>query len=495
MKEIVKTDAVPEMARCNRVGTACHVIEGLVLTAAYVGEYVKGDRALWYVGVIIFLALLPPVLELIAYRRNPGTTAIKHFLAYGFAVFYTFAMFTTTSAVTFVYVIPMLIAISVYNDYKYSIPINIGVIVVNILQVALFVSRGTYSLENNMTQLETQVIVMIVMCVYSMYTSRTLEINNREKLEKIRLQSAETASILHTAMEISDRMVADITAINSKVEELGEAVASTREAMAEVNSGSNDTAQAVQKQLEETEDIQRKVEAVESSAQTIIASMEETRQAIETGNTNVDMLVGKVEQTVDSGRTVTQELGTLDTYIVKMHSIVDMITEITTQTSLLALNASIEAARAGEAGRGFAVVASEISKMAEETQTATVNITGLIESVAKAIQRVVSVSTDMIEMVQGQKEVTEQTARSFETIGRNTDAIFNNSGALADIVGELAKANREIVDSVATISAISEEVAAHASDTYAISEQNSKTVESVASLSGHLGMLAQQLNR
>lgn len=257
-----KAEAVPEMVRCNQVGMTCHAVEGIILSAAYIAEYLKGDRALWYVAVIMALALLPPLLELIAYSRNPQTMAVKHLLSYGFAVFYVFAMMTTTSTVAFAYVIPMLIAISVFNDYKYAIPINIGVIVVNVLQIALFLSKGVYSLENNLVQVETQLIVMVVVGLYSIYSSKALETNNRIKLRKIRRQSEETERLWHVTMEISRQMAADIASIQAGVGTLSEAVAATRAAMAEVNSGSGDTAQAVQRQLEKTEDIQRRVEAV-----------------------------------------------------------------------------------------------------------------------------------------------------------------------------------------------------------------------------------------
>lgn len=75
----------------------------------------------------------------------------------------------------------------------------------------------------------------------------------------------------------------------------------------------------------------------------------------------------------------------------EMNSIVELISGITSQTSLLSLNASIEAARAGEAGKGFAVVATEISGMATQTQDATEQITALINNVSGAISEVVEV--------------------------------------------------------------------------------------------------------
>ena len=77
-----------------------------------------------------------------------------------------------------------------------------------------------------------------------------------------------------------------------------------------------------------------------------------------------------------------EELNKLNEYTGMMQSIIDVINNITTQTSLLALNASIEAARAGEAGRGFSVVAGEISNLANQTTSATENITELINNVS-----------------------------------------------------------------------------------------------------------------
>lgn len=80
-----------------------------------------------------------------------------------------------------------------------------------------------------------------------------------------------------------------------------------------------------------TENIQNKVDDVKNGSQEITNSINDTKKAVDAGNKNVAMLVNKVNESVESGNAVTKQLSLLNDDMAKMNSIVDIITEITSQ--------------------------------------------------------------------------------------------------------------------------------------------------------------------
>lgn len=77
-----------ELSRSNLWGTTCHTAEALILALAYVLEFVKHQKTLGYVCVIIAIGLISPVMEIILYRKDPENKWIKHLIGVGFIVYY-----------------------------------------------------------------------------------------------------------------------------------------------------------------------------------------------------------------------------------------------------------------------------------------------------------------------------------------------------------------------------------------------------------------------
>ena len=409
--------------------------------------------------------------ELFFWTRNREAQAIKHLVAVGYAVLYSFVIFTTTNAVLYVYVIPIVFVVCVYNDIAYIIKICTGIIIENLIVAIAGMMNGSFGFVNFGSSL-SQITVIVMVAIYSIMTVKTLQNNNDQKLRIVEEANKKTEELLSNMEHVANAMKTGIDDIYEKIDKLSEASKRTKGAMSEVSSGIMETAETVQKQLEQTEEIQKKVDHVSNASDAIHQSMDETMRILQSGENDIRILVEEVEVSVQKGDNVTKQLQELDEYMDKMNSIVELIQGVTSQTSLLALNASIEAARAGEAGRGFSVVATEISGMAVQTKEATVQITELIQNVTSAINSVVEVVRDMIEGINHEKKSTQNTADSFWYIRKNTDAIRDNIKQLAKDVEELNRSNTEIASSVQTISQVSEEVAAHAAQTLSAEEQN-----------------------
>jgi methyl-accepting chemotaxis protein len=102
---------------------------------------------------------------------------------------------------------------------------------------------------------------------------------------------------------------------------------------------------------------------------------------------------------VTATQTAVSVIQRLESSSTEIGKVVQLIATIAKQTNLLALNATIEAARAGEAGRGFAVVASEVKDLANETATATNEISSQVGGIRSDTQSAVGAIEEMQSLI------------------------------------------------------------------------------------------------
>ncbi|MCP4993067.1 MAG: HAMP domain-containing protein [Gammaproteobacteria bacterium] len=129
-------------------------------------------------------------------------------------------------------------------------------------------------------------------------------------------------------------------------------------------------------------------------------------------------------------------VGKLESESTEISKVLDVITGISEQTNLLALNAAIEAARAGEQGRGFAVVADEVRALAARTKEAADEISKMIASLQDQVRKAVSV----MEESRGNADTSSQQA---ENAGQALSRIVTEISTINDMVMQIATATEE----------------------------------------------------
>ena len=483
-----------ELERTNRTVYICYLVEVAVVFLAYFLEVVKGSRSLLYFIIVALTIIIPALLMFLALKRDAEWKHFHLVCTVGFGIFYAYVLFTTNNQLTFTYIMPIMLALTMYNSIKLSLSFSIFAVVLNIGEVAYRGITQGLSKADTATA-EIQILIIVFIGAYAIVTNRMANVTSEEKMEIVNGEKERTAKLLNRTMNLSGSITNGVFEVRGHMEKLGDSVSKTVNAMEEVSAGSVETAESIQTQLIKTEEIQKHIENVEKAAASIVENLSSTRNAIGNGNANINAMLEQVKASEQSGNQVAEELSNLNEYTKQMHSIIEMINNVAEQTSLLSLNASIEAARAGEAGRGFAVVASEISSLAGQTQEATENIESLIQNISDKLEDVVKAINGLVDANQKQAVSAGDTADSFSMIEDKASTIAYSSDELNQIVKMLAKANGEIVESVQNISAITEQVSAHASETYESSQKNEGIVEQVSSIVEMLSGKAEELSR
>jgi methyl-accepting chemotaxis protein len=157
--------------------------------------------------------------------------------------------------------------------------------------------------------------------------------------------------------------------------------------------------------------------------------------------------------------------------------IINTIRAIASQTNLLALNAAIEAARAGEQGRGFAVVAEEIRKLADQSSVATGEIQNIISDITEVISKVDKTMGQAKEIEKKSNGAFNVTKDAFEGIKVSVLDVMKQLELLGNDIIHIDKLKEKVVNSVDSITSISQQTAAATEEISASAEEQTASIE------------------
>jgi methyl-accepting chemotaxis protein len=252
----------------------------------------------------------------------------------------------------------------------------------------------------------------------------------------------ETADLAENINQVFARLHQLATGVQSAAFQVGAS-------SAEISAASRQMLTGLKDQTLKIESSTTAVTELSASIQTVAGNAAQATDVAEQSSTAVTSAVQRMESIRAAVSDAAEKMRELGESSKRIGNIVEVIRQISEQTSMLALNASIEAAHAGEQGRGFAVVADEVSSLARRVGQSAKDIETLIQTVKEQTQAVMqSMDVGTREVATGSQLVTS----TLTGLGQLISVVKDTAGAVHEqaVVSDDIARNMDSVRQIAT---------------------------------------------
>ncbi|MBC5636288.1 methyl-accepting chemotaxis protein [Ornithinibacillus sp. BX22] len=307
----------------------------------------------------------------------------------------------------------------------------------------------------------------------------------RENLNEVILQVRDKSISLAAAAE---QLNASTEQNTSATEQISTSVQEVAQGMENQNSSISQSSKLANEMAESIYQIASSSNDVSNTATDAMSAVTEGNNALGTTITQMEF----IKQNTHELSSNIEGLGKLSEQI---SNIVDVITDISEQTNLLALNAAIEAARAGEHGKGFAVVADEVRKLAEQSSNSADQIKDVIVTIqTETINTVKSMETATTEVDKG-IDIANNAGASFKNITGYVDTITNQIMRVSSEIQEISSATEHFNNTFQEVASIGDAISDEAQNVSAATQQQLASMEEIAGSAASLTNVAEELQQ
>lgn len=222
-------------------------------------------------------------------------------------------------------------------------------------------------------------------------------------------------------------------------------------------------------------------ERINEQARRVTYTAAETSDISNTGQQAIQQSIASMDDIREQVATIGETIVHLATLTQRIDDIITSVSEIATQSNLLALNASIEAARAGVHGQGFAVVAEEVRTLSQQSTQSAAQVRSILREIQQAMKQTVDATRQGLEDVEIGATRTREANDIMQQLSANVQHSWESVSEIYDVIRNQSDTLEEIAISMDRVQRIS--------------QQNHANIRTVETVSASLTRLANEIQR
>jgi len=281
--------------------------------------------------------------------------------------------------------------------------------------------------------------------------------------------------------------------LSSAVEEINRASSQIMTALEQISRGAAQQAAASQESAAAMAQIEKGVLIAQNNAQNSVERSRSIADLLASNKAAVDTLIEGVRASVESARASRDQIAALEQVSRRIDKIVDAITTVSIQTSMLAVNGSVEAARAGEFGKGFAVVSTDIRNLARDSAENADRIKDTVKAIQDTIAAVRLDLGEITETAGIEMEKNRRISVALEGIARDMKEVLGDNEEILKGAGDIAQMVKQVQAGVEEIAAAAHQATKSTGEASTAAHQQSKGAEQLAAAIEEIASLADEL--